>query len=118
MERLGQPLERKLPTRRKLRTKPKIKETKGTLATDFMHQLFEHWKVHGPQAIVDIYETDKKAYLDVILRALPKQIIVEHEIITQLSQMSDADLGVDLGFLNGYTTPMALIEGEGTEEAH
>jgi hypothetical protein len=64
--------------------------SKQKLGEDFVGDLLEHWQENGAAAIAGVFATDKVAYLNVIARVIPKEVI---HTAGGYDDLSDDDLG-------------------------
>ena len=65
------------------------KGSRNRLGEDFVGSLQEHFATHGDEAIERLYNSDVAAYMNVIARVIPKEVI---HTVREYEDLSDDDL--------------------------
>jgi hypothetical protein len=92
------------------------KGARNVLSEDFIYDLHDHWKKEGFKAIKKVYDDDPAEYLRIVSRTLPKRVEIENETISRLMEMSDEEIGADLGWINSQAKGVAYLQGAGETE--
>ena len=90
--------------------KGRPKGSRNVLSESFLADLHEFWESKGTAGIQEAWDEDKLGVMRVIAQVLPKEINIQHEILEQLDEMSDDELGVLLdqaGTTNPESTTLA-----------